>query len=134
MLFYCEIPKPVRNDGYGRFMIDIATNNSETDPKILLETFFKTFDSFSEEDKALFTKAWDFLCRKTEGISRACGLPYILHPIRVASILAQSKMDMDCIISGLLHAIFEVEGISEDEVKSLFGETVFKIVRDTSKM
>lgn len=134
MLFYCEIPKLVRNDGYGRFMIDIATNNSETDPKILLETFFKTFDSFSEEDKALFTKAWDFLCTKTEGISRACGLPYILHPIRVASILAQSKMDMDCIISGLLHAIFEVDGVSEEEVKSQFGETVFKIVRDTSKI
>ena len=113
---------------------DITTNNTETDPKILLEQFFKTFDSFSEEEKARFTAAWEFLCAKTADIKRTCGLPYILHPMRVASILAQSKLDIESVISGLLHSIFEIDGISEDEVKSQFGETVFKIVRDTSKI
>ncbi|WP_296329649.1 RelA/SpoT family protein [uncultured Treponema sp.] len=113
---------------------DITTNNTETDPDILLGEFFKTFDSFSDEEKARFSEAWAFLCKKTEGISRACGLPYILHPMRVASILAQAQLDIDCVICGLLHAIFEIEGVSEDEVKEKFGETVFKIVRDTSKI
>ena len=113
---------------------DITTNNTETDPKILLEHFFKTFDNFSEEEKARFTTAWEFLCTKTADIKRTCGLPYILHPMRVASILAQSKLDIESVISGLLHSIFEIDGISEDEVKSQFGETVFKIVRDTSKI
>ena len=113
---------------------DITTNNTETDPDILLGEFFKTFDSFSDEEKARFSEAWAFLCKKTEGISRACGLPYILHPMRVASILAQGQLDIDCVICGLLHAIFEIEGVSEDEVKEKFGETVFKIVRDTSKI
>ena len=113
---------------------DITTNNTETDPDILLGEFFKTFDSFSDEEKARFSEAWAFLCKKTEGISRACGLPYILHPMRVASILAQAQLDIDCVICGLLHAIFEIEGVSEEEVKEKFGETVFKIVRDTSKI
>ncbi|MBR1535693.1 MAG: bifunctional (p)ppGpp synthetase/guanosine-3',5'-bis(diphosphate) 3'-pyrophosphohydrolase [Treponema sp.] len=115
-------------------MLDITKNNTETDTKILLDTFFKTFDSFSEEEKSRFSGAWDFLLKKTEGLTRACGLPYYLHPLRVASLLAQANFDIDSVISGLLHSIFEVEGVSEDEVKALFGETVFKIVRDTSKI
>ena len=113
---------------------DITTNNTETDPKILLGEFFKTFDSFSDEEKARFSEAWDILCQKTAGLTRNCGLPYYLHPMRVASILAQGQLDIDSVISGLLHSIFEIEGVSEDEVKERFGETVFKIVRDTSKI
>ncbi|MBP3772523.1 MAG: bifunctional (p)ppGpp synthetase/guanosine-3',5'-bis(diphosphate) 3'-pyrophosphohydrolase [Treponema sp.] len=113
---------------------DITKNNTETDPKILLAEFFKTFDSFSEEEQSRFADCWNYLCEKTAGIKRNCGLPYFLHPIRVAAILAQGQLDIDCVISGLLHSIFEIEGISEDEIKKRFGETVYKIVLDTSKI
>ncbi|MBQ9281432.1 MAG: bifunctional (p)ppGpp synthetase/guanosine-3',5'-bis(diphosphate) 3'-pyrophosphohydrolase [Treponema sp.] len=113
---------------------DITKNNTETDPKILLAEFFKAFDSFSEEEQSRFADCWNYLCEKTAGIKRNCGLPYFLHPIRVAAILAQGQLDIDCVISGLLHSIFEIEGISEDEIKKRFGETVYKIVRDTSKI
>lgn len=113
---------------------DIATNNTETDPQVLLNQFFKTFDGFSDEEKSRFTLAWDFLCEKTSGLTRSCGLPYHLHPMRVAAILAQGQLDIDSVISGLLHSIFEIEGISHEEVKSKFGETVYKIVKDTSKI
>lgn len=119
----------------GNFMgFDISTNKTETDPAVLIEQFFKTFDNFSEEEKNRFKLAWNFLCEKTNDIKRTCGLPYILHPIRVAAILAQGQLDIDSVISGLLHSIFEVEGISHDEVKAKFGETVYKIVKDTSKI
>ena len=113
---------------------DITKNNTETDPKLLLGEFFKTFDTFSDEEKSRFTLAWDFLCEKTSGLTRSCGLPYHLHPMRVAAILAQGQLDIDSVISGLLHSIFEIEGISHEEVKSKFGETVYKIVKDTSKI
>ncbi|MBR0100513.1 MAG: bifunctional (p)ppGpp synthetase/guanosine-3',5'-bis(diphosphate) 3'-pyrophosphohydrolase [Treponema sp.] len=113
---------------------DIATNNTETDPKILLAEFFKTFDNFSDEQKSRFSLAWDYLCEKTEGLTRACGLPYYLHPMRVAAILAQGQLDIDSVISGLLHSIFEIEGVPHEEVKAKFGETVYKIVKDTSKI
>lgn len=119
----------------GNFMgFDISTNKTETDPAVLIEQFFKTFDNFSEEEKNRFKLAWNFLCEKTNDIKRTCGLPYILHPIRVAAILAQGQLDIDSVISGLLHSIFEVEGVSHDEVKAKFGETVYKIVKDTSKI
>ena len=113
---------------------DISTNKTETDPAVLIEQFFKTFGNFSEEEKNRFTLAWDYLCEKTSDIKRTCGLPYILHPIRVAAILAQGQLDIDTVISGLLHSIFELEGISHDEVKAKFGDTVYKIVKDTSKI
>lgn len=113
---------------------DITTNNTETDPDILIGQFFKTFDSFSEEEQLRIKDAWNYLCEKTKDIKRTCGLPYILHPIRVASILAEGQLDIDSVISGLLHSIFEVEGISHEEVKAKFGETVYKIVKDTSKI
>lgn len=113
---------------------DIATNNTETDRKILLAEFFKTFDNFSDEQKSRFSLAWDYLCEKTAGLTRACGLPYYLHPMRVAAILAQGQLDIDSVISGLLHSIFEIEGVSHEEVKAKFGETVYKIVKDTSKI
>ena len=113
---------------------DITTNNTETEPQVLLNQFFKTFDGFSDEEKSRFTEAWNFLCEKTTDIKRTCGLPYILHPMRVAAILAQGQLDIDSVISGLLHSIFEIEGITQDEIKSRFGETVYKIVKDTSKI
>lgn len=114
--------------------VDILTNNTETDPAVLEEDFFKTFPNFTEEEKARFDSAWQFLLEKTNGISRKCGKPYYLHPMRVASILAAKHMDIESAICGLLHSIFEVEGVKKEEVEKLFGPTVTKIVSDTSKI
>lgn len=113
---------------------DILTNNAETNPDVLEQEFFKTFPNFTDAEKAKFDSAWKFLLQKTDGITRKCGKPYYLHPMRVASLLANKNMDIDCVICGLLHSIFEVEGVSKDEVEKLFGTTVMKIVSDTSKI
>lgn len=113
---------------------DILTNNTETNPDVLEREFFETFPNFTDAEKAKFDSAWKFLLQKTDGITRKCGKPYYLHPMRVASLLANKNMDMDCVICGLLHSIFEVEGVSKDEVEKLFGTTVMKIVSDTSKI
>lgn len=113
---------------------DILTNNTETNPQTLEKEFFETFPNFTDTEKAKFDSAWKFLLQKTDGITRKCGKPYYLHPMRVASLLANKNMDMDCVICGLLHSIFEVEDVSKDEVEKLFGTTVMKIVSDTSKI
>ena len=114
---------------------DLVSNSTVTDEKELLGQFYLSFgDSFNDDEKTLFSKAWSFLCSKTASLMRNCGKPYYLHPMRVAAILAQSKMDMDCIVCGLLHSIFELEGISKEEVESNFGSVITKIVSDTSKI
>lgn len=114
--------------------MDIITNNTEFDPDILEKEFLNTFPRFTDQEKQLFSQAWKFLNDKTGDISRKCGRPYILHPMRVAALLADRNMDMECIICGLLHSIFEIEGVTQDEVEKMFGHTVYKIVRDTSKI
>ncbi len=114
--------------------LDIITNNTETNPDVLIEEFIKTFPEYTQEECERFRTAWTYLVSKTGNIMRTCGKPYILHPMRVASLLAQSKMDMDCVISGLLHNILAIEGVSAKEVETVFGPTVLKIVSDTSKI
>ncbi len=114
---------------------DIRTYNTETNPAVLLEEFLRVFgEQFSADENARFEKAWAFLLEKTKNLVRSCGLPYFLHPMRVAAILADAKMDAECVVCGLLHSIFEVDGVSFDEVENNFGKTIAQIVRDTSKI
>ena len=115
-------------------LLDITTNNTETDPQVLIDAFWANFDGYSDDDRKKFSDAWNFLIEKTAGMKRACGLPYYLHPMRVASILAQSKLDIDCLVAGLFHSLLNIEGISAEEIKARFGESVTKIVADTSKI
>ncbi|MBR6912968.1 MAG: bifunctional (p)ppGpp synthetase/guanosine-3',5'-bis(diphosphate) 3'-pyrophosphohydrolase [Treponema sp.] len=119
---------------------DVRTNISEFNPDVLEEEFFKAFPRFSADERAEFSKAWKFLAEKTLNITRSCGKPYILHPMRVAALLADANMDMDCVICGILHSIFEIydenmnQKVSVEEVENLFGKTITRIVLDTSKI
>ena len=113
---------------------DIRTNVSEFDPDFLEGAFLGAFPNFSEEEGEKFSRAWRFLVERTGGVTRKCGKPYYLHPMRVSAILADAKMDMDCVVCGLFHSIFEIDGIGKDEIESKFGKTVCKIVSDTSKI
>lgn len=114
---------------------DIVTNKTEFDKDTLLAQFFATFgDNYSDSEKKLFESAWNFYCSKTKNLTRFCGDPYHLHPMRVAAILAQSNMDGDCIVCGILHSIYGVEGVTADEIEKNFGSTIARIVHDTSRI
>ncbi len=114
---------------------DIIKNTSEVDRELLLSQFFETFGSnYTQSEKDRFVLAWDFLYKKTSELIRTCGKPYYLHPLRVAAILAESKMDGECIVCGLLHSIFEIPGVTKEEVESLFGPVIARIVYDTSRI
>ena len=114
---------------------DIIRNTSELDRDLLLSQFFETFgNNYTQSEKERFTLAWDFLYKKTSILTRTCGKPYYLHPMRVAAILAESKMDGECIVCGLLHSIFEIQGVTKEEVESLFGPVIARIVYDTSRI
>ncbi|MCR5605771.1 MAG: RelA/SpoT family protein [Treponema sp.] len=111
-------------------------NKEITDPELLLHTFFTTFPIYeeNEEDCKKITAAWNYLINKTKELKRSCGKPYYLHPMRVACILANSKLDSDAIIAGFFHNIEEVTPECGDDIKNLFGEAVHKIISDTSKI
>ncbi len=111
------------------------TNTTETDPEVLLNSFFLTFgDFYKDQDEEKIRAAWDFLIQKTYDLKRKCGKPYYLHPMRVACVLAESRLGADAVIAGLFHNILEVDPDSYEQIKESFGEDVAKICYGTSKI
>ena len=56
------------------------------------------------------------------------GQPFVTHPVAVASILAETRMDRDAVVSGLLHDTVEDTDMTFQEVEAMFGRDVRGIV------
>src|SRR6204780_3717438 len=65
------------------------------------------------EDVSLIRKAWEFCVQHHEGQMRASGEPYVIHPLEVAEVLAEMKLDETAIAAGLLH-----DGVADAPVTS----------------
>ena len=69
-----------------------------------------------------------------EGQRRASGEPYVIHPLEVAQVLADLKMDATAIAAGLLHDAVEDTDVSTQEIARRFGEQVAHIVEGVTKL
>ncbi len=85
-------------------------------------------------DVQLLKKAYVFSEKAHEGQIRRSGEPYISHPLSVAGILADLKLDVDSIITGLLHDTVEDTPVTLEDVKREFGETVAILVDGVTKI
>jgi len=86
------------------------------------------------EDVSLIRKAWGFCVQHHEGQKRASGEPYIIHPLEVAEVLAEMKMDATAIAAGLLHDSVEDTPATNEEIAAGFGEQVAHIVEGVTKI
>ncbi|MGA9673018.1 MAG: bifunctional (p)ppGpp synthetase/guanosine-3',5'-bis(diphosphate) 3'-pyrophosphohydrolase [Terracidiphilus sp.] len=86
------------------------------------------------EDVALIRKAWQFCVKHHEGQMRASGEPYIIHPLEVAEVLAEMKMDATAIAAGLLHDSVEDTPATNEEIDEEFGDQVAHIVEGVTKI
>jgi GTP pyrophosphokinase len=86
------------------------------------------------EDISLIRKAWEFCVQHHEGQMRASGEPYIIHPLEVAEVLAEMKMDATAIAAGLLHDSVEDTPATNEEIATGFGEQVAHIVEGVTKI
>jgi guanosine-3',5'-bis(diphosphate) 3'-pyrophosphohydrolase len=86
------------------------------------------------EDVSLIRKAWEFCVQHHEGQMRASGEPYIVHPLEVAEVLAEMKMDATAIAAGLLHDAVEDTPATSEEIESGFGDQVAHIVEGVTKI
>ncbi|MGA2652439.1 MAG: bifunctional (p)ppGpp synthetase/guanosine-3',5'-bis(diphosphate) 3'-pyrophosphohydrolase [Terracidiphilus sp.] len=86
------------------------------------------------EDVELIRKAWKFCVKHHEGQMRASGEPYIIHPLEVAEVLAEMKMDATAIAAGLLHDSVEDTPATNEEIAAGFGEQVAHIVEGVTKI
>ena len=65
---------------------------------------------------------------------RSSGEPYIVHTISVASILADMELDIDTLVAALLHDVLEDTDLTDDAIRSSFGENVLVMVDGVTKL
>jgi len=79
-------------------------------------------------------QAYEFAAKSHEGQQRYSGEPYISHPVAVATILAELKLDAQTLMAALLHDVIEDTGVPKDHIAALFGEEVAELVDGVSKL
>ena len=86
------------------------------------------------DDFDLVRRAYIFSAKEHKGQLRASGEPYLTHPLEVANILAEMKMDAVTVSVGLLHDVVEDTLVSLEEVELTFGGDVAHIVNGVTKI
>ncbi len=87
-----------------------------------------------QDDLSIIKKAYDFSLKYHEGQSRASGDPYLVHPLEVALVLAEMKMDPVAVAAGLLHDSVEDTSVTIVDIGKEFGEQVAHIVEGVTKI
>ncbi len=82
----------------------------------------------------LIKRAYQFAFEAHKNVFRRSGKPYIEHPVEVAEILSELKVDDITVAAALLHDVVEDTDISELEIKEKFGETISEIVNGVTKI
>ena len=85
-------------------------------------------------DVDLLRKAYEFSAKVHQGQKRLSGEPYLIHPLAVASIIADLKLDVPSVVSGLLHDTVEDTLTTLDELKGLFGHEIGALVDGVTKL
>lgn len=85
-------------------------------------------------DIQIIKKAYYFSEKAHEGQFRRSGEPYIFHPLSVAGILADLRLDIDSIITGILHDTVEDTQVTLDDIRREFGDTVATLVDGVTKI
>ncbi len=86
------------------------------------------------EDISLIRKAWEFCVAHHEGQTRLSGEPYIVHPLEVAEVLVEMKLDATAIAAALLHDAVEDTAATSEEIAERFGDQVAHIVEGVTKI
>src|ERR1035437_10262492 len=86
------------------------------------------------EDLTVLRRAYRFSAHHHMPQVRASGGPYLSHPLEVAHILADMRMDVPTIATALLHDIVEDTSVTPDELRENFGEEIAHLVEGVTKI
>jgi GTP pyrophosphokinase len=87
-----------------------------------------------EADLDIIDRAYIYSARVHAGQVRLSGEPYLSHPLEVAGILSDMKLDVTSVTAGLLHDVIEDTQAVPEEVEELFGSEVMHIVSGVTKL
>ncbi|MFZ7125026.1 MAG: RelA/SpoT family protein [Desulfobacterales bacterium] len=91
-------------------------------------------ENHPDADFSIIDRAYIFSARVHEGQVRLSGEPYLSHPLEVAGILADMRLDPVSIAAGLLHDVIEDTHATPREIEQMFGVEVMHIVEGVTKL
>jgi len=94
----------------------------------------KIYEYSPDADVSLIDRAYIYSARVHEGQVRLSGEPYLSHPLEVANILADMKLDMESISAALLHDVIEDTPATKEDISDMFGPGVAHIVEGVTKL
>ena len=94
----------------------------------------KVSEYFPQADFDIIDRAYIYTARVHDGQVRLSGEPYLSHPLEVAGILADMKLDVVSVAAGLLHDVIEDTHAVPEEIEKLFGPEVTHIVTGVTKL
>lgn len=86
------------------------------------------------QDIDMLRRAYLFSAMVHKGQVRKSGEPYLAHPLEVANILAEMRLDTVCIATGLLHDVVEDTNVTLDEIEQRFGKEIAHLVDGLTKI
>lgn len=117
-------------DGEGYIEIDPSPEE-----RTAIDTLWRALpDSFKVENRKLILSAYKLASYAHRNMRRESGEPYITHPIAVALILTDLRMDPEALAAGLLHDVAEDTEYGIDYIRIHFGPTIAKLVDGLTKL
>jgi len=112
----------------------VSMPRTGTTPEDYFEVLLETANYLKPEEQDKLRKSFEFASKAHEGQKRKSGEPFIIHPIEVATILADLRMDVDTLIAAVLHDTVEDSEVTKEDVAQEFGEAVAELVDGVTKI
>ena len=114
----------------------MATVSASSDPGLVrIEDLLDKAGRYCDEQGLdLLHRAYVFSAEAHEGQTRRSGEPYLVHPLAVADILVDMKLDADAAATGLLHDVIEDTLTDAGTLEEMFGPTVARMVEGVTKI
>jgi GTP pyrophosphokinase len=104
-------------------------------PAVRLEDIVERIQNYNPDaDVDLLRRAYIFSAKVHQGQTRLSGEAYLIHPIEVAAILANLKLDAATVAAGLLHDTIEDTTATPEEIRAMFGDEVAMLVDGMTKL
>ncbi len=110
----------------------LATATTLPQPVLDLRDLLNTY--LEPEKVAIILRAFEIGAKAHEGQTRKTGEPYILHPVAVARILANMRMDFGSVAAAILHDTIEDTPLTREQIEDRFGEDIAELVDGVTKL
>ena len=109
--------------------------NAVNPTRFLISELCELLDTYLEpaQVKRVYN-AYLFSAEAHEGQKRLTGEPYIFHPLAVAKIMAEMRLDYQSVTAAILHDVIEDTPTAKEQIKEKFGEDVAELVDGVSKL